>query len=92
MIQQMVNALIILGGIIFSILLLMLIGGLMFTVNYIWMYRCHKCPHCGHFMNFKGIREDNNGGHLLFHCPKCGAWHQPTRKEFFGEEGEDGKA
>ena len=33
-------------------------------------------------MNYKGLKEDDNSGQYLFHCPKCGAWEQMPREEF----------
>jgi uncharacterized C2H2 Zn-finger protein len=34
-------------------------------------------------MEYKGMKEDDNNGHYLFHCPKCGAWEQVPKEEFF---------
>ena len=58
----MITALSIIGGIVASIIIILLVGALMFTINYIRLYQCHRCPHCGHFMDFKGFKEDSNGG------------------------------
>jgi uncharacterized C2H2 Zn-finger protein len=34
-------------------------------------------------MEYKGLKEDNDNGHYLFHCPKCGAWQQIPKEQFF---------
>jgi hypothetical protein len=33
-------------------------------------------------MEYKGLKEDNEGGHYLFHCPHCGAWEQIPKNVF----------
>ena len=72
----------IVGGIIGICFIVILLGCFLFTVQYIWMYHCHKCPHCGKYMEFRGLKEDEDNGNFLFHCPKCGAWEQVPREEF----------
>ena len=78
----MIQAITITGIALAAILLIVFFGCFIFTVQYLWMYHCHKCPHCKHFMEFKGLKEDNENGHFLFHCPKCGAWEQVPKEEF----------
>jgi uncharacterized C2H2 Zn-finger protein len=34
-------------------------------------------------MEYKGLKEDDDNGHYLFYCPKCGAWEQVPKEEFF---------
>jgi hypothetical protein len=34
-------------------------------------------------MEYKGLKEDNDKSHYLFHCPKCGAWEQVPKEKFF---------
>ena len=34
-------------------------------------------------MDYRGLKEVNNNGHYLFHCPNCGAWEQIPKEEFF---------
>ena len=46
-------------------------------------FNCRKCKFCHHIMDYKGLREDNNNGHYLFHCPKCGAWEQVPKENLF---------
>ena len=55
---------------------------LLVTINFLKFFYWHKCKHCHHTMNYKGLKEDDNNGHYLFHCPKCGAWEQIPREEF----------
>ena len=33
-------------------------------------------------MDYKGLREDENNGHYLFHCEHCGAWEEIPKEEF----------
>jgi hypothetical protein len=40
------------------------------------------CKHCHHTMDYKGLREDENNGHYLFHCEHCGAWEEVPKEEF----------
>jgi phage FluMu protein Com len=68
-------------GAIACFLMIILLGSLLFTFQYIWQYKCHRCKHCGHFMAFKGLKEEGDDAHYLFHCPKCGAWEQIQKGE-----------
>ena len=42
-------------------------------------------------MEYRGLKDDNNNGHYLFHCPKCGAWQQIPREQFLRDL-DDGEA
>ena len=49
---------------------------------YLW-FHCRSCKYCHHTLEHKGLRDDDKGGHYLFHCPHCGAWEEVPRDEFF---------
>jgi len=63
---------------------------LILCIKYLAWFYFRPCKHCGHNMKYKGLKEDSESGHFLFHCPHCGAWQQIPRQEFFknfvGEE------
>lgn len=84
----------IIGGAIACFVAIVLLGCFVFTVQYIWLYKFHKCPHCGHRSQFKGFKEDDNNGHFLFYCTKCRAWETIAKEDFFrdSEGHEYGKA
>jgi peptide subunit release factor 1 (eRF1) len=67
------------------IVFMFLVVGLKFVT---WFYLRH-CKHCHHTMDYKGEKEDDNNGHYLFHCPKCGAWEQVTKEQFVREWDKD---
>lgn len=46
------------------------------------VFHRHRCKNCNHIMEYKGLKEDDDNGHYLFYCPKCGAWKQVPREEF----------
>ena len=50
-----------------------------------------KCKHCKHYMEYKGLKEDNNNGHYLFHCPNCGAWERIPKEDFYYNTNKDFK-
>ena len=47
-----------------------------------WFHTRH-CKHCGHRMEYKGLKDDEDTGHFLFHCHKCGAWEQIPKSELY---------
>ena len=49
---------------------------------YIFYFHMHQCKHCGHSMEYKGLKEDDEGGHYSFHCHHCGAWEQISKNIF----------
>ena len=55
---------------------------LLLVLPYIFHFHMHSCKHCGRSMEYKGLKEDNEGGHYLFHCPHCGAWEQIPKNVF----------
>ncbi len=64
----------------------LMIACLVFLVfPYILLLRMNTCKYCGHIMEYKGLKEDNDKGHYLFHCPHCGAWQQIPEEELFGK-------
>jgi hypothetical protein len=70
-------------GVILSFIAILLFGCLLFTVQYLWLYHCHRCKYCHHRMKFRGFKENEDESHYLFHCPECGAWEQIPKEEFF---------
>ena len=79
----MSNIFIILGGVFTAIILVLFITFSLVIFRFLRFFHWHKCKHCHHTMNYKGLKEDDNSGHYLFHCPKCGAWEQIPREKFF---------
>lgn len=47
----------------------------------VW-FQWKPCKHCGHTLEYKGLKEDKEEGHYLFHCPHCGAWEQIPKSTF----------
>ena len=74
-------------GAILCAFVIILFGCFIFTIQYLIVYHCHRCPHCRHFMKFKGFKEDDRNGHFLFHCPKCGAWESIPKEDIIDESG-----
>ena len=54
---------------------------LLFMFHYVRKFMMHKCGHCNHRMEFKGLKDDDANGHYLFHCEHCGAWEQIPKEE-----------
>ena len=74
--------------ILFVALVLLFIAGGAFVIyglHYISWFHLRPCKHCGHHMDYKGLKDDEHGGHFLFHCTHCGAWEQIPKQEFFRE-------
>ena len=67
--------------------LLFIVGSVLIIcgVHYFSWFHWRFCKHCKHRMEYKGLKEDNDGGHYLFHCPHCGAWEQVPKHEFLRE-------
>ena len=65
-----------------SIMVLVFIVALFVILPVILHFHMHPCKHCGHSMEYKGLKEDNEDGHYLFHCPNCGAWEQIPKNVF----------
>ena len=55
---------------------------LILILPYIFYFHIHQRKHCGHNMEYKGLKEDDEEGHYLFHCPHCGAWEQIPKEVF----------
>lgn len=55
------------------------------TVPYVLYFHCHYCKHCGHRMEYRGLKGDDKNGHHLFHCPKCGAWEEVPKDVFLNK-------
>lgn len=69
---------------LFLIILLVLGGAFfIFVIQYIIRFKFRTCKCCGHSMKYKGFKPDDNNGHYLFHCPKCGAREQISEEDFF---------
>ena len=52
-------------------------------LQYIVWFHWRTCKYCSHNMEYKGLKEDGDNSHYLFHCPHCGAWEQIPKEEFF---------
>ena len=65
-----------------TLLLILLVCFLLLFLPYIFHFHMHPCKHCGHSMKFEGLKEDDEGGHYLFHCIHCGAWEQIPKNAF----------
>ena len=52
-------------------------------IQYLVWFHWRGCKHCGHTMEYRGLKDDNDNGHYLFHCPHCGAWQQIPKEQFF---------
>ena len=59
-----------------------LLLSIIIAFKYITWFRWRQCPHCGHNMEYKGLKEGEAGQHYLFHCPKCNSWKQIAKEEF----------
>ena len=69
-------------GVIGCFILVGSLGLLLIAVNAFILFKMHKCSHCGSYMQYRGLKDDNDSGHFLFHCPKCGAWQSIPKEEF----------
>ena len=75
----------IIGCIFAAVCLIVLFACMLFALQYFVWFHWRSCKHCYHTMKYKGLKEDNDNGHYLFHCPKCGAWEQIPKEQFFRE-------
>lgn len=78
----MMTVLNIIGWIVALLFMLVLFACTIFVFQYLCWFHWRPCKHCGHNMEYRGLKEDSDNGHYLFHCPKCGAWEQIPREEF----------
>lgn len=72
----------IIWGVLITFLALVLIVLLLLILVHLSLFHCHRCPDCNHIMEYKGLRDDDEGGHFLFHCPKCRKWQQIKKAVF----------
>jgi hypothetical protein len=79
----MATALNIIGFIFAALCLIVLFACFTFILHYLSWFHWKPCKHCGHNMEYRGLKEDNENGYYLFHCPKCGAWQQIPKEQFF---------
>ena len=75
--------LIILGAIFLIFLFVVLAAVCIISLNLLTFFHLHKCKHCRHTMEYKGLKEDGGNGYYLFYCEHCGVWEQIPREEFF---------
>ena len=73
----------IIGYIITGVFVCLIMMGLIFCFQYVLWFHSRRCKHCNHSMDYKGLKEDKDEGHFLFHCNHCGAWEQVPKIEFF---------
>lgn len=71
------------GYILLAVLLLLFVIACISIIQYLYTFYCHKCKHCGGIMEYKGLKEDMDNGHFLFHCSHCGAWEEIPKNEIF---------
>lgn len=79
----MSNVLTFFGAIVFALALILLMAFIYFNMQFLLFFKRRKCKYCHHTMEYKGMKEDDNNGHYLFHCPKCGTWEQVPKEDFF---------
>lgn len=73
----------IIGIMLLAILLIIVFVAFTLATRIYVLCNRHKCKHCKHYMEYKGLKEDTNNGHYLFHCPNCGAWEQIPKEDFY---------
>ena len=66
-------------GIAFLIFILFL---LLFILPYVMHFQQHCCKNCGHRMDYKGLKKNEEGEYYLFYCPNCNKWEQIPKKVF----------
>ena len=72
----------IIGGVLVAFLAILLIVLILLVLVHLWLFHSHRCQHCGHIMEYKGLTDDNEGGHFIFHCPQCGTVQHILKTEF----------
>lgn len=70
-------------GIVAVVIMLFIFGFAIIGAQYISWFHFHVCKHCKHTMEYRGLKDDDKGGHYLFHCSKCGRWESIPKEEFF---------
>ena len=70
-------------------LIVLLLSFAIFGVFYLVHFHFRRCKHCGHIMEYKGLKPDGDNGYYLFHCPECGNWEKIVAEEFYQEANED---
>ena len=78
----------VLGFLAVALLITLVMLGIFIAIQYNSWFNGRRCKHCHRIMHYKGLREDNDNPHYLFHCPHCGAWEQ-IPKELFNHEQTD---
>lgn len=78
----MMTVLNILGYILTAIVVVVVLVLIVIGLKFIVWFNYRPCKHCGHNMVYRGLKEDDNNGHYLFHCEHCGAWENVPREEF----------
>ena len=71
----------ILGYILVAIVVVVVLVALVISLKLFVWFNYRPCKHCSHNMVYRGLKEDDNGGHYLFHCEHCGAWENVPKKE-----------
>lgn len=77
----MMTVLSIFGSIMLAVIVIALLLFLIVAFKLIVWFNLKPCKHCKHIMEYKGLKEDKDNGHYLFHCKHCGAWEQVPRKQ-----------
>ena len=71
----------IVGCILLGLFLIVCIFFLVLFAKHTMMFSTQKCPKCGSYMDYKGIKETADGAVYLFYCPKCDKLEEVSEKE-----------
>lgn len=71
----------ILGIIVFAAFALVACGALLLMIHLHKLYNKRKCKYCGHYMTYRGAREEKGEDICVFHCEHCGAWENVPKTE-----------
>lgn len=75
----------IIGFVLLGILVILVICVLVFSLHFLVWFQWRTCKYCGHFLEYKGLKEDDEEGHFLFHCPHCDSWEKVPKKDFLND-------
>lgn len=70
------------GSFLAAVFIVVVIGCLILLYKYLSWFKLKPCKHCGHKMEYKGLKEDGKNGYYLFHCKKCNSWEEIPKDIF----------
>lgn len=79
----MTTALNIIAGIFFFATIVILLIVFTIGLHLLMWFQMRHCKNCGHRLEYRGVVEDSENGHYLFHCPACSKWEEIPKEEFF---------